>query len=134
MSQVAFAPGAADLDPAHAVAAVLDFLDRLALDRRGEARPAAAAFILGLAREQRRAAPSAAMFARRLVAEQLAGARRFGAGLAQDAVALVAELLAPLGFGRGYVGHGSAPILKLYVGGKRGERKRLHPLPVLSVV
>src|SRR4028119_2220831 len=93
---MALATGAAHLHAGHAGAPFLDVGDGWRLDGRGKARPAAAAFILRVALEQRRAAAGAQVFARSLVGEQSARPWRFGAGLPQDAEALGPKLLPPL--------------------------------------
>src|SRR5262245_9398208 len=80
--EVRGAAGAADLDPDHAVRAVLDVSDR-ARDGLVEARPAAVRVELGVAVEQGRPAGPAVVRAPGLGVHVLAGERGLGARLAQ---------------------------------------------------
>ncbi len=81
---VAVAAGAAGLDAHHAIADVAHGADVGRIDRRIEARPAGAAFELGLGAEQRQAAKAAAIDAVFLVVQQPAAERRFGAVVQED--------------------------------------------------
>ena len=56
MTEMAGAALAADLDPAHAVAAVLDMGDMLGIEGRGEAGPAGAGFEFRAGAKQRQTA------------------------------------------------------------------------------
>ena len=67
MAEVTIALRAARFGADHAVADVAMFVDRILINRRGEAGPARAAVELGVRREQRRAATRAEIFAGRLV-------------------------------------------------------------------
>ena len=76
MAKMAFARLAAHFGALHAVAAVGDLVDRFAFDRGGEARPARAAVIFGVAAEQRRTASGTAI---RALAPCCGARRRFPA-------------------------------------------------------
>mmetsp|Transcript_57661 Transcript_57661/g.135726 ORF Transcript_57661/g.135726 Transcript_57661/m.135726 type:complete len:414 (+) Transcript_57661:2529-3770(+) len=99
MAQMAAAVVAAHLHAHHAMAAVDDALDDLAVDRRPVAGPAAAGVELGAGLEQRRAAADATVLARFKVVPVLAGEGAFGGGVAGDLVLHRVQLLTPLGVG-----------------------------------
>jgi len=120
MAEMAFALGAAHLGADHAVADVAMLGDHLFVRRRGEARPAAARIIFGVALEQDLAAASAAIGARVLVVPIFAGEGPFGARLTEDMILLRRELLAPFGIGEFELVH--APN----VGPPPREVKRRH--------
>src|ERR1700722_549030 len=84
----------------HAHAAV-DARLHAAFDRRIEARPAGAAFELGLALEQGLSAAGAYEGPRPLLVQESATARPLGAVAAHDIVLLGAQDLAPFGVGVG---------------------------------
>jgi len=84
MALVAVAAGAARLDAHHAVAGVAYGQDVSLVEGRKEARPARAAFELGLGAEERQAAEAAAVDAVLLVVQEAAAERGFGAVVQQD--------------------------------------------------
>src|SRR5687768_348033 len=92
MALVAAAAGADDLRSDHSEADVADGLEMALSERRGEARPAGAAFELGAAVEQRQPAQAAGVNAIALLIEEDAAERRFGAVLEQHPPLVVAEI------------------------------------------
>src|SRR5262249_22138152 len=78
-------------DPAHAVGIVLDAFDVLGIDRAGEARPARAAFELGLLIEERQPAQPAAIDPVLFLIEEPAAERGFGAVMQQHLGLLARE-------------------------------------------
>src|SRR3546814_2810829 len=103
MAKVALAGGAVDFRAGHAVAAVGWGRPARSIACRGpESRPAAAALVFGVRREDFRAAAGAAENARPLFVIQLARARPLGAMAAQHMLGFGGE-----GLGDGFsVGHG----------------------------
>ena len=97
--EVAVAAGAEDLDPPHAVAAVLFGDDVLVGDRLEEARPAGAGIELRVRGEERQTAADAGVDALPLVVEERAAERPLGALAARDLELLAGQQLAPLGVG-----------------------------------
>src|SRR3982074_2660419 len=100
MAEMAPAAAAMRLDADHPVAGVLRGFDGTGLGIV-EARPAGAAFELGLRPEQRLSASGAAEGAGALLEIQRAAAGRFGAVLAHDLVLFGRARHAPFGTGLG---------------------------------
>src|SRR6478609_1019494 len=96
VTEVTPAAPANDLCAAHEQAVVRTQLDRLGDRGLRKARPSRARVELRVRPEQVAAAPGAAVGARLLVVDILAGERRLGAGAAQHLVLLRGQLLAPL--------------------------------------
>src|SRR6476646_9852744 len=103
MAKMYAALGAVNIVAAHDVTGVERGSDR-ALHRRIEARPAAAALILGLGFEQFRATTGAKVSPIPFLVVQRAGPGAFCAGLAQHTILLGRELVLPVFLGLG-VGH-----------------------------
>src|SRR5579862_1562477 len=91
VAEMAAATAAMNFGAQHAEGAVLRLADRV-LQRLIEARPAGAALILGLGREQRQVAARAGEDALAMLLEQRARSRPLGALLAQDLVLLRRQL------------------------------------------
>ena len=98
MPEVTAARGAHDLGANHPVSRVGLLVDRVLAGRRVEGRPAAARVVLRLRAEDLGPATGAAIRARLEDVVVLAGERRLGALLPQDAVLLGGELGPPLLF------------------------------------
>ncbi len=98
VAEMAAAAAAMHLGAHHAEGAVRGRADRI-VQRLPEARPAGAALILGLGREQRQVAAGAGEGALAVLLEQRARSRPLGALVAQDLVLLRRQLRAPFGVG-----------------------------------
>ncbi len=88
VAEVGIATHAADLDPAHAVADILDVLHVVGIERLEERRPAGAGLELRVGLEQRQATQPARVDAGLLVIEEQPAERTLGP-LVQDHVALL---------------------------------------------
>src|SRR5690606_2310835 len=95
MSEVGVAAGAAYFDALHAMAGILQFLDRVVAYRLEVARPAAAGIVLGVGVEQRRLAAGAVVDSRRASGVVLAAERTLGAAQTADLELFGREFLAP---------------------------------------
>src|SRR5580704_12166311 len=98
VAEMAAAAAAVNFGTQHAEGTVLRLAHGI-LERLVEARPAGAAFELGVGGEQRQVAAGACEGALAMLLQQRARARPLGALLAQDLVLLRRELRAPLGVG-----------------------------------
>src|SRR6202035_3939444 len=98
VAEMAAAAAAMYFGAQHAEGAVLGLADRV-LQRLIEARPAGAAFELGVRGEQRQVAAGASEHALAMFLQQRAGTGAFGALLAQDLILLRRQLRAPFGIG-----------------------------------
>src|SRR3546814_17388157 len=100
MAEMPVAVRTAHFGADHAVAGVADFVDRIDVDRRGEAGPARSAVIFFLGIEQFRAAARAIIDAVGLVAVIFAGEGPFRAAFPQDMILFGGKALAPFGVGQ----------------------------------
>src|SRR4051794_36188899 len=98
VAEMAAAAAAMHFGAQHAKGAVLDLADGI-FDRLVEARPAGAALELGVGGKQRQVAAGAGEDALAVLFQQRAGARPFGAVLAQDVVLHRRQLRAPFRVG-----------------------------------
>lgn len=96
MPEMSLAAGTANLDTTHAMAGIDKLLHGLAIDRRGEARPAGAAVIFVCTVEQRQAAAGAMIEPGILGGVVATGKGSLGAMLAQHMILLRSQALTPL--------------------------------------